>query len=56
MDNKGEMKVQMVAEGTITYPDGTVKEITFKTNNAPVDKVLDLKEKKENGNNISSGN
>lgn len=55
MDNKGEMKVQMEAKGIITYPDGSVKEITFKTNSVPVDKVLALKEKKEDGNSTSSG-
>jgi len=50
MDNKGEMKVQMVAEGTITYPDGTVKEITITTDDFPL-----KQEKKEDGNNTNSG-
>lgn len=50
MDNKaGDMKVEMVAEGTITYPDGTEHPITITAEKAV------KQEKEEDGNNTNSG-
>ena len=50
MDNKaGEMKVEMVAEGKITYPDGTEQAITITAEKSV------KQEKKEDGNNTNSG-